>query len=226
MMERTRRSPSPHRRSRRAERREGAAMLVVMMILLMSTATALFAVHSTTFEIRAAGHTRLAMQAQYVGESALMAARHKVEQVGGDGLARLLVRTSAAQAGTSLPMTGMNEPDVMVGKEAYRFYRPDLIFGATTPAAADRAAIGANRSAAPGAGFDTEYVVDVYDFVVWTAVVAGESAHMPDPRPRYRATLTSRGRIRYAGDTTVTGDDRPFHESASDARAHVLIRSQ
>lgn len=201
-------------------------MLIVMMILLMATATALFAVHATTFEIRAAGHTRMAMQAQYIGEAALMAARFKVEQIGGEGLARLMLQTSAANAGNPLPMTGMGEPNIVAGQPAYRFYPDDLVVDATSAIAVDNESIGAVREGAVVSNYQTRALVDVYDFVVWSTVVAGENAHVPDPRPRYRATLTSRGRIRVAGDTAVEDDPREFFESASDARAHVLIRSQ
>ena len=34
------------------KKREGAAMLIVLMVLIMTTATAVFAIHATTVEIR------------------------------------------------------------------------------------------------------------------------------------------------------------------------------
>ena len=59
---------------RPAPAREGAAMLIVMLVLLMTTGVAVFAVHTTTAEIRAAGAARQALQTQYVAEAGLMSA--------------------------------------------------------------------------------------------------------------------------------------------------------
>ena len=40
-------------RTKRNDREEGAVMFIVMLILLMGTATAIFAMHTTSYEVRA-----------------------------------------------------------------------------------------------------------------------------------------------------------------------------
>jgi hypothetical protein len=55
----------------RTTRQEGAVMLVVMLILLVATALAGISLQSTQHELRAAGYNRMALQTQYVAESAM-----------------------------------------------------------------------------------------------------------------------------------------------------------
>jgi hypothetical protein len=61
-------------RGRRARRRarEGAVMLVVMLVLMVATASAAVSVTTIQSELQAAGHDRMAMQARYVAETAMM----------------------------------------------------------------------------------------------------------------------------------------------------------
>ena len=53
---------TPRRERPRARRRprqeQGAVMIVVMLVLLAATASAVFAVHSTSYELRASGFQR------------------------------------------------------------------------------------------------------------------------------------------------------------------------
>lgn len=51
----------------------GAAMIVVMLVLLAATATAAFAVHSTSYELAAAGFAKQAIQSDYAAEAGLHA---------------------------------------------------------------------------------------------------------------------------------------------------------
>lgn len=194
-------------------------MLMVLLVILMATATALFAIHATAFEVRASGHVRQLMQAQYVGEGGIMAALATVDRIGARTLQTVIRRRSqmqAASAGTPLDMTPYTEPNLMPHMTGARFAGPELQSIAGLHAV-DREALGGERQA-----YTPALVVDVYDTYEWSQVVAGERADGHGQMRYLRATYTARGRTRIEGDHV--GDEeagaRSFHEGASDARAH------
>lgn len=84
------------RRLRKKER--GMAMMIVMMLLLLMSSTAIFGVHSTSFEMRAAGLARQAVQTQYIAEAGLSLASVMVDQMGPVG-AMMALERSRVQAG-------------------------------------------------------------------------------------------------------------------------------
>ncbi len=186
---------------------EGAAMLVVMLILLMSTATAVFAIHSTATEVRAAGHTRTRMQTHYVAETGLVAATSFVDSMGPRRVLTAMRRSTASGAPLELEPF---EPGLVTGEEGYRLYSADLN-GSLTPIT-DGEANGRSSG-------DAFIMVDVYEAFNDTPVVTGHDLS----RPRFQymnATYTARGRIRIEGEVPVAGEIRPFNETASDARLY------
>ncbi len=73
------------RAARENDRREGAVMLVVMLILMVATASAAVAVHTTQSELHAAGQDRMALQARYVSEAAIVTTTAWVDRAGFSG---------------------------------------------------------------------------------------------------------------------------------------------
>ncbi len=193
---------------RPSQKKEGAAMLVVLLILLMSTATAVFAVHSTSTEVRAAGFWRMSLQTQYLGETGALAAMSWVDRFGAPALLSAMRRTTTS--GAVLDMSPF-EPALAAGKEGYRMYPDDFTGLAIAPVE--------NEVIGPRAAHQPFFMVDVYDTHIYTGVVAGNRS---DGASRLRflgATYTSRGRVRVPGEAGTATDPRPFNEGASDARA-------
>jgi hypothetical protein len=194
-------------------------MLIVMLIILMATATAMFAIHATAFEVRASGHVRQLMQTQYVGESGVMATMALVDRIGPHALQSIMRQRNQLRMASgnlsAIDMEGYGEPPLAPSKDGYRFNGDELqsIVGVQ---AADRESLGGERQA-----YTPMILVDVYDTHTVTRVVAGERADGYGQMRYIRATYTGRGRTRVAaGDAQVAGDVRQFHEGASDARAH------
>lgn len=227
--------PQIHRNRRTRTRREGAVMLIAMLVLLMATATATFAVHATSYEIRAAGYTRRATQAQYVGESGLVAMTAWV-----DYHTPSILKASLDQRYQQRQGYGSNDPvlDLRPFQEPYladedNSGKEDKVGRRFkhTPAVSDfghlggRPPIGAEAVGGPRQAYEPLVAVDVYDTRRYTAKVAGYRQDGKGRMKFMRATFTGRGRIRVKnGDfnTSISGD-RPYHESASDARAFVLL---
>jgi hypothetical protein len=207
----TRIDRSKHRR-RIHLRREGAVMLVVMVMLLVSTATAIVAVHGTTYEIRASGHFRQAMQTQYVAETGLMASLTWVDSVGVPALLQAMERVRTMHPVVLEPF----EPNPLPGQNAYRLYVADLAQNTSAPPFGPESFGGATQANQP-------YVaVDVYDTHVFTGAVAGQRSDGGTPLRFLRATYTSRGRTHLGSEMSLARDsigDRPRNETASDARA-------
>ncbi|MCB9633593.1 MAG: hypothetical protein H6721_15865 [Sandaracinus sp.] len=218
----TRSTPST-RRSRRHE--EGAVMLIVMLVLLTTTALAVFAIHATTTEVRAAGHDRMGSQAQEIGESGLAAAHTWVDVFGPDALSNAMAASSRVVGNTySLPQPF--EPALAADRQGYRLYARDFeaVVNATSGGAVasldlDQADLGgANRLYSPSV------VVDVYDNHQYTGVLAGYRSDGNSLLRFLGATYTSRGRLRLtaADGSLIDSDDgsgRGFYDSSSDARA-------
>ncbi len=192
---------------------EGAAMLVVMFILLMGTATALYGMHSTSFEMRASGHSRRAMQTQYVAESALQATAAYYSQIGGAH------QDPNLQPGAPGVDFAPFEPAPLAGTPITRKYQNDfdrLFAGGAGTTLETASSVGPRQSWSAGA------IVDVVSLGENNMAEAGRDV----ARSGTTVVATSRGRIRL-GDrfdtpTDVTSGiegDRGWHESAIDARA-------
>jgi hypothetical protein len=212
---------TPKRKSGDTRPEEGAVLLVVMLVLLMVTATATFAIHSTASEVRAAGHSRIAMQTDYVAEAALIAAMDWVDRSSPRLLVELMDRYESTR--TQIDMAPF-EPPLYVGtgdattpnrEFAYRLYENDL-----TPVAVGG---GANPDPIADTSFGLRnaytplVLVDVYDVHVYTGVTAGYVASGGSGGFRFlRATYTARGRARLSSGTAAAQN---LHEAAADARA-------
>ena len=189
--------------------REGAAMLITMLVLLMATAAGIFGVHSSSFEIRAAGAQRQMMQTQYVGEAGLVSAIAWVDMKTPD-LVEMAYENSPA------PTMVAPEPALVSGARGYRidldimtsdFGRPPL----------EQDSVGLNNAYRP---FVAVEIVDKYDI---HRPIPGQAAH-GHGRLRYLGwTFTSRGRLQTRStDVRLGGDTRNYHEAASDGRAYVI----
>ncbi len=220
LMKSSKNTARPYLRPVAKVREEGAVMLVVMLVLLMTTATAMFAIHSTSSEIRAAGFSRQAMQTQYIGEAGITSAFAWVDFYGADALRQAMTQSSAANRGVGGLALDLEpfERALRPGADAHRFDAMD--FNGFTALPIERETSLGRRSA-----YDTLLLVDVYDRHRVVRAVPGDQAQGGGRLEYLGATYTSRGRTRiFAGTdhiSTVTGD-RPFHEGASDARAFAI----
>lgn len=205
---------------RRLPREEGASMLVVMMVLLLSTASAAFAVHSATFEIRGAGQVRQALQTQYVAETGLTSTLAYVDIIKPTSLVYAMQRSDTISM-------GVNEPAILAGKMSYRIFNSDFInmTGATSQPVAS---YGTNSTLGNGNVFDPTFSVDITDVYIYTGNIPGERLDGFGKLQFMFATYTSRGRTQvstsYAskGDYTSNGDSRGYNEGAVDAQAHGI----
>lgn len=196
------------RRSRGSNR--GAVMLVVMLLLMMATSTATFAMHATSSEIRASGYTRLALQAQSVGETGLVAGVSMVDQMGAGALQHALMTTETNPS--VKPSVAAFEPEIPNGKHNYRIYPEDFLTG--DPIDVD--------GFGPGRIHEPTFIVDINDDFVYTGTIAGQRSDGFSRLQYLHATYTSRGRMRIPGDVRLTGDTRGMNEAASDARAYGI----
>jgi len=198
-------------------------MFVVMLVLLMTTGVAVFAVHTTTSEIRAAGAARQALQTQYVAESGLMAAIAYSDVIDPAGVELALQSTTLPGAGY---MGQFFEPELLAGKHNYRLYLSDMT---TSPPAGYPIETNAARGASLGrAALAPWFIVDINDDVGYTMPIPGHRADGAGTLHFMAATYTSRGRTRIpvTVGTDVprsTGDTRPYLEGAADARAYVVL---
>ncbi len=203
----------------RSRRQQGAAMMIVMLVLLMSTGIATFAVRSTVSEIRASGHMRRALQTQHVAEAGIAAAFALVDR---DSPAALLY---AMDRSDPQPLD-LYEPALASGKRAYRLKLAD--FTAAAGANGVPLNLHTEQSGSLPQPFDQDFMVDVTDDRVFTAVVPGERSDGESKFTYLYATYTARGRTRVGqqtapeGDHQIEGDPRAYNESASDSRAFAI----
>lgn len=204
---------TPKAPKKNKKREEGMAMLVVMLVLLMVTATATFAAHSTSMDIRAAGHTRLAMQTHNLATASLQQMADYTERVTVDTLLRTMARTN--EANVALSLAGVERTAQLApGKEGARFYADDLAMsGGASPA--PTGLFGPREVHAP------QTLVDVYDSYKFRMPLAGHRADGLSPFSFVRLTFTARARARVR---TAPGAESFVSqlETAADARAHVV----
>lgn len=213
---------TPRLRRRHSKRNEGAAMLIIMLMLLMVTGTAVFAIHATGYEMRAAGYNRQATQTHYVGESGARAAMAWVDHYGPPCvITEAIRRTKAMSSYRALKMAPF-EPELAPNKDAHRIGQRD--FSGLTSAPMSAASLGRRLA------YEPVYVVDIYDHFVLSRAseeLAGYDVSTDRGVVNFmNITYTSRGRTRNLSSipdyTSPVSGDRPAHEGSSDARAYTI----
>jgi hypothetical protein len=217
----TARRPSPRPRK---EREEGAVMLVVMLVVLMVTATAIFASHSTMFELRAAGSQRQAMQTQYVAEGSLTAALAMIDTLGAGSIDLAMQRVpidAGRQFTPEEPAYGQSTPH-------FRAYMRDFL---TMPGviAPPVETTGYGGSFGTTLGYTPDFIIDINDSYDPGRPIAGMSATGDSPVAYRIWTITARGRTGLgAADSFAPAEPtaahlrRGIHEAAMNSRALVI----
>lgn len=205
---------------RRLAQREGAAMLIVLMVLLMTTATATFAIHSTSTEIRAAGHARQAVQAEYLAQGGAYAGVGYVEVLKANGALTQYLQTDVAAGTASSP----DEATVGVASNMLRIpmsHFDDFAGVQGPPVELEHAR---TPSLGPRNAYQPDFMVDGTDLYEVAREEAGRDLTGRGAR-YFRMTLTSRGQMAPPGDYRETGadgtpvEDRSYNEVAMRARA-------
>lgn len=210
-----------------ANKEQGAVMIVVMLVLLAATASAVFAVHSTSYELRASGFQRQAMQSQYGAETALSAVLAYINQV----------EPSANRTFPESDMCGA-EPSLVSGG---RIIEPPAVSALIGAPPFDRESMGGERQV-----YTPNFFVCVYDDHIDPTPVAGAAAaggSVQEKRHRVTYTAYSRLNLDLAGTDTINGDvtssvgdddeeysdsgsgfewQRQYHEVVNVARAHAV----
>jgi hypothetical protein len=205
-------------------------MLVVMLLLIIVTATATFAMHATSIELRSTGHSRQRMQTRYVAEAALVSSMTMLEQAGPEPLAMALERS---QAGTTARQLGPEEPTMAATQGNHRIDMTDFMSaGGTTATGREGLPFETTRgheSLGVGMGYEPNFAVDVNDGYRFTGAVAGHRSDGGSMLDYFAATYTARGRTQLPGGvdqySAAHGSGTPahmrrgYHESAVNARA-------
>jgi hypothetical protein len=215
------------RRARSA--REGAVMLVVMLVVLMVTATAMFAVYSTTYELRSAGTFRQAMQTQYIAEGGISTGMALIDTMGA-GSIDVAMQRIPVPAGRQF---AREEPAYSVSTPHFRVYMTDF----TTLPAVTAQPIETNILATGGASlgnalaYNPNFLIDMDDSYRPGRAIAGMSVTGDSPVSYRVWTMTSRGRTQLpTGQEFLTPGEsalptqlqRGSHETAMNSRAVVL----
>ncbi len=198
-------------------RREGAAMLIVLMVLIMTTATATFAMHSTSIEIRSAGHARQAVQAEYLAEGAVYAGVSQLDRRG-PGVSLVEYLQTNVTAGTA---STLGEATIDRNTNLWRVRPEDLTRGASGIAGPSLETAG-TPSLGPHSAYQATFFVDGSDLFQLArdragADLTGRGAHF------YRMTLTSLGQMAPPSDYRAADDPRSYNEVASRARAYTEV---
>lgn len=191
-------------------------MLVVLMVLIMTTATATFAIHSTSMEIRSAGHTRQALQAEHLAEGGIHAAASYIELLQPSGSLVQTLRTEVAADVASTPT------EATIGHETnlLRIEMADFERFAGTHAPPIETELARTPSLGPHNAYIPDFRVDGTDPHLITRAVPGRDLSGGGAR-YYRVTLTSRSQLAPPGDLMdMSNDDRrSYNEVAMRARA-------
>jgi hypothetical protein len=235
------RSSARARRKRRRE--EGAVMLVVMLILLVATASATVSVQTTQSELHAAGHDRMALQARYAAEAAMLATTTWIDDLGSTAQWEGIWNDEQAKPVPIMNLFG--EPNIVLTDRHFAMRTtqlqqapqhagemesigpPGLI---TDPAPVDLlGSFGPNQAYQP-----VSYAVDFTDCVpAPAALTPGQPTSGSGPTfVQYFCTLTARGRVQIGGAgsgltrdwvyDSVTFQQDAFM-AAHDVRATVLL---
>ena len=192
-------------------------MLMVLMVLLMTTATATFAIHSTSMELRSAGYLRQSMQTAYVAEGGLYAGVAHIDHIGGDGMWQMYRRNQVDGA-------TVYGPNAVVGgiqRGLYRVTSTEIAQLSASPAVE----LDPTRvpSLGPHMAYAPSFTVDGTDIIGTLDEISGHDYSRPSALRYVRGTFTSRGVMAIPGDVTTTGDARSFHETAVNARVVALV---
>ena len=190
-------------------------MLVVLMVLLMTTATATFAIHSTSIEIRAAGHSRQALQAEYLAEGGAYAALSYVDVLKANGSLAQYFRTNVA-AGRAV---GVGEMAFDQSTNALIIEMSHFEGGAGVNAPPVETEVARTPSFGPRSAYEPSFRAQGTDLYQISRAIAGRDlsgrgSHF------YRMTLTSRGSMNVPSERAATAaTERAYHETAMRARA-------
>ncbi len=204
-------------------------MIVVMLVVLMVTATGMFAVYSTTYELRSAGTFRQAMQTQFLAEGGISTGMALIDTMGAGSIDLAMQRVPVAagrQFAAEEPAYGQSTPH-------FRVYMADF---ATLPsvvaqpiegnvAASGGSSLGSTLAYAPN------FLIDMDDSYRPGRSIAGMSVTGDSPVSYRVWTMTSRGRTAPLGGTDYYSPaelaqpmqlQRGSHETAMNSRAVVL----
>lgn len=209
MANRTRRFPA---------RREGAAMLIVLLVLLMTTATATFAMHATTVEIRAAGFQRQAQQTEHIAEGGAYAAVAYVDVLKANGSLLQYLRTDVAANQSSAP----GEASVARETNLLRIEMEDFAVSSGVTGVPLETDPARTPSLGPRSAYAPSFTVDGTDLYTVFRDTSGEDLSGRGTR-FYRMAMTSRGTLAPPSDYRSAGDPRGYHESAMRSRAFVEV---
>lgn len=191
-------------------------MLIVLIILLMTTATATFAVHATSVEIRAAGHVRQAVQAEHLAEGGAYAAVSYLDVLKANGSLAQYLRTDVAANVASSP----DEATVDRQTNLLRIRMEDFANapGVNSPPLETEGA----PSLGPSSAYVPDFMVDGTDLHQLSRDAAGRDL-TGRGASYYRVTLTSRASMAPLNDYRATGDARSYNEVAMRARAFTEV---
>lgn len=187
-------------------------MLVVLLVLLMTTATATFAIHSTSTEIRAAGHARQAAQAEYIAQGGAYAAISYLDVVNPMAVVAQHLATPVRPDDVLMP------EDVAVGLQTnvLRIPMQDFLGMAHAPPLETEAVH--TPSLGPRNAYQPDFLVTGTDLHQVAREEAGRDLTGRGAN-YYRVTLTSRGQMLPRSDFHEAGDPRSYNEVAMRARA-------
>lgn len=205
-----------HRKS--IQRREGAAMLIVLMVLMMTTAMATFAIHSTSIEIRGAGHARQALQSEHLAEGATYAGVSYLDRLGANGSLVQYLRTDVARDVASSP----SEASIDRETNLLRIRMEDFETAPGVVSPPIELPGGTHTPSFGYSAYEPTFFVDGTDLYQISRDLAGtdltgRGAHF------YRVTLTSLGQMAPPSDYRAADDTRTYNEVASRARAMTEV---
>lgn len=194
-------------------------MLMVMVVLLMTTATATFAIHSTSTEIRAAGHYREAVQTEDLAQGAVIATLEYIDAMQPNAMYQQLQRTSVAATARLAP----EEVDLGRVRNVFRVEADDFIGAVGVQAPPIETDVGRVPSLGPRTALVPRFNADITDPVACFRDDAGRRSDGANSMQYLCAVVTSRARLAPPVDFQSSGDPRRFHETAVNARAQVEI---
>lgn len=204
-------------------------MLIVMLVVLMVTATAMFAVHSTSYELRAAGTFRQAMQTQYVAEGGVSTGMALIDTMGAGSIDLAMQRIPVAagrQFTREEPAYGQSTPH-------FRVYMTDFatLPSVVAPPVEGNPAASGGSSLGSTLAYGPDFLIDMDDSYRPGRSIAGMSVTGDSPVSYRVWTITSRGRTRPpTGQDALTPAEmalatqlqRGSHETAMNSRAVVI----
>lgn len=210
---------SRHASNRRGKhtREEGAVLVIVVMMLLVISATAAYAVHTTSAELQGAGGTRTAFQTESMAASLADGTLDWVDRVGPAALYRQV--TESERAGHPLDLTNVEQAQLATGQFGTRLYASDLATGSSGTSGSGATGLVGAWSLNNGVPDVATGLVDVYDIHRFSGAVAGSRSDGYGNLAFLRATYTARARAQVAVGASVDEAVVDRHVSTSTARA-------